>query len=142
MALYEMVQLRANMERCLETFPIDRLRDLLGVPPGAYERGNDFMRFVIQPAMLEVNGLSDVSVDLTLERRSRFAPITGVTVAWWRKEGDDFRAAMQERNRSKLGRMARLRGEVETAAPIGTREARADESPPTARWPRSRCPAG
>jgi len=142
MALYEMVQLRANMERCIETFPIDRLRDLLGVPPGAYERGNDFMRFVIQPAMLEVNGLSDVSVDLTLERRSRFAPITGVTVAWWRKEGDDFRAAMQERNRSKLGRMARLRGEVETAAPIGTREARADESPPTARWPRSRCPAG
>jgi Initiator Replication protein len=55
-ALYEVVQLRANMDRRVETFPIDRFRDLLGVPPGAYERGNDFARFVIHPAMLEVNG--------------------------------------------------------------------------------------
>jgi hypothetical protein len=45
-----------------------------------------------------------------LKRRSRFAPINAVTVAWWRKEGDEFRAAMKERNRSKVGRMARLRG--------------------------------
>lgn len=36
-----------------------------------------------------------------------------MTVAWWRKEGDEFRAAMRERDRSKLGRMARLRDNVE-----------------------------
>jgi hypothetical protein len=48
-------------------------------------------------------------------RRSRFTPIEAITVTWWRKEGDEFRAAMRERNRSKLGRMARLRGEVEIA---------------------------
>jgi hypothetical protein len=113
-ALYEMVQLRANLDRCVETFPIARFRELLGVPPGAYDRGNNFARFVIQPAMLEVNGLSDMGVDLTLVRRSKFAPIEAVTVTWWRKEGDEFRAAMRERNRSKLGRMARLRGEVES----------------------------
>jgi hypothetical protein len=116
-ALYEMVQLRANLDRCIETFPLAQFRDLLGVPPGAYERGNDFARFVIQPAMLEVNGLSDVSVDLTLVRRSKFAPIEAVTVTWGRKEGDEFRAAMRERNRSKVGRMARLRGINETASP-------------------------
>jgi len=29
---------------------------------------------------LEINGLSDVGVDLTLVRRSRFAPIEAVTV--------------------------------------------------------------
>jgi hypothetical protein len=109
------VQLRANMERCIEMFPLARFRDLLGVPPGTYDRGNNFDRFVIQPAMLEVNGLSDMGVDLTLVRRSKFAPIEAVTVTWWRKEGDEFRAAMRERNRSKLGRMARLRGEVEIA---------------------------
>src|SRR3984885_2784643 len=33
-ALYEMVQLRANMERCIETFPLARFRELMGVPPG------------------------------------------------------------------------------------------------------------
>ena len=63
-----------------------RFRDLLGVPPGTYERGNDFMRFVLQPAALEVNGLSDMGVDLSLVRRSRFAPIEAVTVTWWRKD--------------------------------------------------------
>jgi len=112
-ALYEMVQLRANMKRCTETFPIDRFRDLLGVPPSGYKRGNDFVRNVIDPAILEVNGLSDISVDLQPRRHSKFAPIEAVTVVWWRKQGDDFRAAMQERNRSKVGRMARLRGKVE-----------------------------
>jgi plasmid replication initiation protein len=116
-ALYEMIQLRANMDRCVEAFSLERIRDLLGVPPGAYERGNDFARFVIQPAMLEVNGLSDVGVDMILGRRSRFSPIQGVTVTWWKKEGDEFRAALRERNRSKLGRMARLRGDSETAQP-------------------------
>jgi hypothetical protein len=34
-------------------------------------------------------------------------------MSWWRKEGDDFRAAVHERNRPKVGRMARLRAEVE-----------------------------
>jgi hypothetical protein len=116
-ALYEVVQLRANLDRCIETLPIDRFRDLLGVPPAKLTRGNDLDRFVIQPAMLEVNGLSEMGVDLTLVRRSKFAPIEAVTVTWWRKEGDEFRAAMRERDQSKIGRMARLRGAVETAEP-------------------------
>jgi hypothetical protein len=36
-ALYEMVQLRANLDRCIETFLLSRFRDLRGVPPGAYD---------------------------------------------------------------------------------------------------------
>jgi hypothetical protein len=114
MALYEMVQLRANLDRCIETFPIARFRDLLGVPPGAYERGNDFIRFVIDPATLEVNGLSDVGVQIDVKRRHTRAPIESVTTSWWKKQGDEFRNAMRERDQSKLGRMARLRGKVET----------------------------
>ena len=38
-ALYELVQLRANLQRCVETFPIDRFRELMGVPPGKLLRG-------------------------------------------------------------------------------------------------------
>ena len=68
---------------------------------------------MIEPALLEVNGLSDMSVQIELTRAHSRAPITGVTLAWWRKEGDDFCAAYAERQRSKAGRMARLRGQVE-----------------------------
>jgi len=114
MALYELIQLRANMEKAVETFPIDRFRELLGVPPGTYVRGDNFQRKVLDAAMLEVNGLSDMSLQIELERQHSRAPIHAVTLAWWKKSGDEFRAAMQERGRSKVGRMARLRGQVET----------------------------
>ena len=129
-ALYEMVQLRANLDRCIETFTLSRFRDLLGVPPGAYEQGTDFIKRVTAPAVLEVNGLSDVSIDLTLERAGRFAPIKKVTVAWWRKEGAELQTAMRERDQSKIGRMARLRGGAENAQP-----AAAAKVAPTLPWP-------
>ncbi len=113
MALYELVQLRSGLDRCVEHFSLERFRDLLGVPPGKLTRGPDFERRVIEPASLEVNGLSDMGVKIELTRVHPRAPVTGITLAWWRKEGDEFRAAHAERRRSKLGRMARLRGEVE-----------------------------
>jgi hypothetical protein len=101
------------MDRSIETFPLERFRELMGVPPETYERGDNFQRKVIEPAVLEVNGLSDMGVQIDLGRLHSRAPIHSVTVEWWRKAGDEFRASIQERSRSKVGRMARLRGEVE-----------------------------
>lgn len=120
MALYELIQLRAGMDRCVEVFPIDKFRALLGVPPDAYQRGNNLVQKVIQPAVLEVNGLSDMGVTVEIRRRSSRAPIEAVVIAWHRKEGDAFREAMRERERSKLGRSARLRGTVDAIA-VGSR---------------------
>ena len=117
MTLYEMVQLRGNLERSIERFPIQKFRDLLGVPPDAYERGNDLMRYVVNPAVLEVNGLSEYGIRLDPERAHSRAPITALSLAWWRKEGDDYRATQQERQRSKVGRKARLRGDTSTVTP-------------------------
>ncbi len=115
-ALYELVQLRGNMERCIENFMLDRFRDLLGVPPGAYERGNDFMKRVIEPAVLEVNGLSEFGVKTEVDRAYSRAPITGVTLCWWRRDGEEYRQTYQERQRSKLGRMARLKGAADAVS--------------------------
>ena len=120
-SLYEKLCLWANLDRCVTTMNVAEFRDMLGVPPGAYERGQDFQRKVIDPAVLEVNGLSDMGVSIQVQRRHARAPITGVTVAWWKKEGEEFRAAMQERNRCKSGRMARLRGEVEKSVVLDKR---------------------
>jgi Initiator Replication protein len=117
-ALYELVQLRGNMDRCVENFALDRFRDLLGVPPGAYERGNDFIKRVIEPAVLEVNGLSEFGVKIEIERAYSRAPIAGVTLGWWSKDGDEYRQTYQERQRSKLGRMARLKGAIEPGSAL------------------------
>lgn len=109
-ALYELVQLRAGMDRCVETFPIDRFRELMGVPHRRLRRGPDLVRYCIEPAVLEVDGLSEVGVQVEVRRCHPRAPIEAASVAWWRKQGDAYRAALQERRRPKLGRTARLRG--------------------------------
>ena len=62
----------------------------------------------------EENGLSYMGGDIQARRKHAKAPICEVAMSWWRKEGDDFRAALRERQRSKVGRLARLRGQVET----------------------------
>jgi Initiator Replication protein len=127
-ALYEMVCLRANLDRCTETIEIGRFRELLGVPPGAYDRADNFMRNVVTPALLEVNGLSDISAQIEMVRQHPRAPAHAVALAWWRKTGEEFRNAMQERNRSKVGRMARLKGKVENVKalePVRAAEAHA-----------------
>jgi plasmid replication initiation protein len=111
-ALYEMVCLRINLHTCLEAFPTDRFRDLLGVPRGAYPDGQDFRRKVIEPAVIEVNRLSDMHVDIELRRKHARAAIHEVVVAWRKQQGEEFRASMRERDQSKIGRKVRLRDQA------------------------------
>jgi hypothetical protein len=118
-ALYEMVALRLNMDRCVETMPLETFRDKLGVPPGAYERSDNFMQFVIKPALLEVNRLSDVNVRIELERRHARAPAHAVTFSWQRKQGDAFRATLKELQRPKAGRRKRLKAQDPAQPDLG-----------------------
>ena len=116
-ALYELVCLRINLHTCVERFTIERFRELVGVPPNAYADGQDFRRKVIEPAVLEINRLSDLHVDIDLVRKHPRAAVHEVIVAWRKQEGDEFRASSQERHRSKVGRKARLRGQVQVIVP-------------------------
>lgn len=113
-ALYELLRLRANMDNCTEIFTLDRFRELLGVPPGTYADGTNFLRKVIEPALLEVNGLSELACNIKLIRAHARAPVESVLIGWEKKTAEQNREAYRELQRSKLGRKARLRGEVET----------------------------
>jgi plasmid replication initiation protein len=101
-ALYEMICLRSNLDHCLETIDMQRFRDLLGVPPGTYDRADNFMRNVVMPATREVNGLSDTGVRIDLVRKHPRATAHAVTLCWWRKSPEASQAATRERNRSKV----------------------------------------
>ena len=118
-ALYELVCLRINLQTCVEAFPVERFRALLGVPPGAYADGQDFRRKVIDPAVLEVNSLSDMHVDIDLRRRHARAAIHEVAVAWRKQEGDEYRESTMERDRSKIGRRARLNSQIKSVVKLG-----------------------
>jgi len=119
-ALYELLRLRASMDNCVETLPIERFRALLGVPPRAYTEGKDFRRKVVEPALLEVNGLSELGCKIDFVRVHSRAPVSKVVLAWWLKDDEEHRPVVKELARSKLGRKARLRGEVEAVRPLQT----------------------
>jgi hypothetical protein len=120
-ALYELLRLRANLVgRITETFDIERFRALLGVPKGTYADGTNFLKKVVEPAVLEVNGLSELGCKIGLVRLHSRAAITKVEVVWWKKVGKEQAPALKELGRSKIGRKARLRGEVETVAFVQT----------------------
>jgi hypothetical protein len=100
---YEIVQLRANLNRCFEYFTITEFRKLIGVTSNQYKRLCDLKKRVIEPACIEINGLADfgVKVDINLKRNN-------IVVCWWHKDDEEFLRAHQERKQPKSGRMKRL----------------------------------
>ena len=117
LALYELITTRINLKHVWqEEFTVDDFRALLGVPDGKLERIPNLLQRVIQPAVLEVNGLADFGVKIEPVRKggAMRGEVTSFRVAWWRKDIPDLQAAYSELKRAKVGRMARLRGDVET----------------------------
>jgi hypothetical protein len=112
LALYEMIQKRGNMTRTYEEMSIDDFRSFLGVPVGKLKPWINFKNFAIRPAVTEVSDLSDytVSVEPVKGKGKQF---TGVRLSWERKPLPELHEVERELNSSKIGRKARLRGEVE-----------------------------
>ena len=113
--LYEMVQARGNLKyKWSEDFELERFRRLMGVQPDKLVEFKHFNSRVIAPAVTEVTGLSDYNVKITPIKSGK--KVTGITLQWGAKSEDEIRAAFAELRGSKVGRMARLTGKVETIA--------------------------
>ncbi len=92
LALYEMIQKRGNLEHIwYEDFPLDRLRALLGVPPGKLTAFKNFRRWALQPALDEVNALSDFGVEAAAVLEGR--RVVAVRLAWRRKSEAGLKVA-------------------------------------------------
>jgi nucleoside diphosphate kinase len=111
-ALYEIIQKRGNLDwKRSEEFEIERFRQMLGVEPGKLREFKHFNVRAIQPAVVEVNGLSDFGC--------RVEPITAgrkvirVRLSWWRKSTQEIKNAYRELQAAKVGRSARLKGTVD-----------------------------
>jgi hypothetical protein len=117
LALYELITARINLTyKWQEEFTVEDLRGLLGVPDGKLERIPNLLQKVIQPAVLEVNGLAGFGVAIEPIRTGGQLRglVTGFRVSWWQKDDSELKAAYDELNRTKLGRLARLQKKTET----------------------------
>lgn len=116
LTLYEMVQKRGNLRwRSSEKFSVETLRGVLGVPKGKLSSWSNLKLRAIDPAVSEVNALSDfmVSIDPIKTGRS----VTHVELRWWRKENEVGDAAELALQFSKVERRAVPRAEKAAALP-------------------------
>lgn len=116
LALYEGVCLRANLRTSEQTFSVEEFRALLGVEPGKLEEAFNLKKWALDPAVAEVNHLSDFRVEVEAIRdggqlRGR---LTGYRMTWERKTDEEWAATLNEHMRPKVGRKARRKGQVET----------------------------
>jgi hypothetical protein len=112
LALYEICKKRINLtHKWSDEITIDRFRHMLGVEPGKLKEFKHLNLRAIQPAIIEVNGLSDLgcAIEPVLSGRK----VVKVKLSWWRKNTDELKAAYRELQAAKVGRRARLRGIVD-----------------------------
>lgn len=119
LTLYEMVQKRGNLKyRSSERFALEELRAVLGVPQGKLTTWSNLNLRALQPAVAEVNQLSDFRVELAPIKTGR--KVTHVEMRWWRKDADSVGASVRELSFSKVGRKERGRGTAQTGLQVAS----------------------
>ena len=116
LTLYEMVQKRGNLRwRSAETFSLDALRGVLGVPKGKLTSWSNLRLRAIEPAVAEVCALSDYMVEIAPIKSGR--SVTHVELRWWRKDGDGEAQAGRALEFASTGRRAKAEGRAEEMKP-------------------------
>ncbi len=111
LVLYEMIQKRGNQRFIREqAFEVDELRDIL-VQPGRLTSWINFRNKALDPAVREVNAMSDYNVSYDVRKRGR--KITHVILKWRRKDELAADATQRELDQPRIGRRARIEGSSE-----------------------------
>ena len=112
MSLYELIAKRFNLtEINRQRWPLDKFRDLIGIPEEKYPRFGELNKHVLKPTVEEINFLvPQFSIKLDFEKQNR--KVAFVTLTWWRKSLDEYDRARRELDRPKVGRKARQTGTV------------------------------
>lgn len=118
LTLYEMVQKRGNLRwKSSEKFTLEALRGVLGVPKGKLTSWSNLKLRAIEPAVAEVNALSDYMVEILPLKTGR--SVTHVQLHWWRKDGEASGKVERALSFSKVGRRVKAEDRSETVQPAG-----------------------
>jgi hypothetical protein len=112
LGLYEHVAKRVRFaHKMLETYTLDEFRAILGVPSDKLKAFSNLNQKAIVPALLEINALCDFTVLVTPRKTSR--QVTHIVLGWESKDHEGRAEAFRELRRPRVGRRARLEGQVE-----------------------------
>jgi Initiator Replication protein len=109
LALWEIISKRVNLRHVKsEEFEIDRIRQLLGVEPEQYKLHADLERFVLKPALKEVNLFGGYHVQM--ERRRMGKRVGWIILSWQQKDHQDLKATYALVGGHSAARAAALQG--------------------------------
>lgn len=116
LTLYEALCLRGNLRVSEQVFSVDDFRALLCVEPKKLQLFKSLNQRVLEPAVSEVNGLSDFTVEIEPIRDGGQlrGKLTGFRLRWERKPQDEWNAVLDELMRPKIGRIVRLQNRTES----------------------------
>lgn len=117
LTLYENLCLRRNLYKTEQQIDVATFREMLGVPPNKLVQFPQLKQSAITPAVEEINALSDFNITVEPVRQGgrQRGKLTGFYVSWSPKEPHEWREVLEELGRSKIGRTARIRRQVEQA---------------------------
>lgn len=104
-SLYEAVARRIRMKAFMEELSLEELRELLGVEEGKLTNYRNLNLRAIQPALSEVNAISDFAVSIVPKKRGN--KVVSFLMGWNVKDEAGKKAAYEERQRHSVGRGAR-----------------------------------
>ena len=112
--LFQHISSITNLKNIIsKRFTVPDLRMILGVPEGKLGTFSNLKKWAIEPAISEINSdLTRLTLTATYHKIGR--TVAEVEIAWEVKE--DLAKVKAEIDRPKIGRKARLNGQIETAA--------------------------
>ena len=115
LTLYEHLCLRRNLDKTEQEFDVDTFRDMLGIPKGKLKGFPQMKQSAINPAVEEINALSEFIVNIHPVRKGgqQRGKLLGFRVEWETKEPEAWKVVLDELQRPKVGRKARIRGDAE-----------------------------
>lgn len=110
-SLYEnAAQLSGLDHKTQHRYTLDEFRTLLGVEGSKYKTFGALNQQVIKPAVQEINALAEFNISVAPIKTGK--KVTHIRLGWWRKEMDEVKAAFSELQQPKVGRKARIQGNV------------------------------
>ena len=97
-----------------ETFTVEHLRQVLGVPDGRHKQFGHLKSRAVDPAIAEINATSGWMLEATPHKTGR--SVTSVTISWAEKPIAEKWAAAAELDRHSAGRKHRQAGTAERSA--------------------------
>jgi len=98
-----------------KTFNLEEFRHVLGVTPNKYKAFGGLNQQVLKPVLAEINALAPFNVAIQPIKTGK--SVTHIRLQWWEKSIPERQEAYAEVNRSKIGRRARIKGNVEYVLP-------------------------